>query len=177
MSQFAGSYQVSRSTGLCAVTGRVLQPGESCIATLCDREEDDGFDRADYSLDAWQAGHRPARLFSFWRTTVPDPGQKKNILVDDQVLMDVFDRLADEDRPQRIAFRFVIALILMRKKLLRFVGREKNSAGDQPTEWWLLLPRGSEPETPPLRLANPQLSDDDIRELTAQLSEVLQGEF
>ena len=37
--------------------------------------------------------------------------------------------------------------------------------------------RGSDPEDPPLEMINPHLNDEDVRELTAQLSEILQGEF
>ena len=36
---------------------------------------------------------------------------------------------------------------------------------------------GIEPPPPPLRLANPQLSDDDVRSLIEQLSEILQSEL
>ncbi len=177
MSRFAADYQVARSTGLCAATGRTLQPGEPCIATLSDRVEDEGFDRADYSLQAWSGGNRPERLFSFWRATAPDPRHKPNMLVDDQVLMEVFERLADDDRPQRIAFRFVLTLILMRKKLLKFVGRERQAGTEGPQEHWLVHRRGDDPDASPQRVLNPHLADDDVRELTAQLSEVLQGEF
>lgn len=181
MSRFATDYQVARPTGVCAATGAELAPGAVCIATLCDRPEDEGFDRLDFSPEAWDAGERPERLFSYWQTTVPDTSDesKKNILVDDAVLMDVFERLADDARPQRRAFRFVLMLILIRKKLLRFVGREQDEAGGDaaPDEYWLLRPRGSAPEDPPLRVFNPHLQDDDVRELTEQLKEVLQGDL
>lgn len=187
MSRFAGDYQVARSTGLCAATGSPLEPGAACIATLCERPEDEGFDRFDYSIDAWESGTRPDHLFSYWRTTVPHPNEKKNPLVDDEVLMDLFERLGDDDRPQRIAFRFVLGLILMRKRLLRFLGRDSeqitvdDAQGDEaePTkrEIWLMKPKGDDPEAPPIRLVNPHLLDEDVLELTEQLSEILQGEL
>ena len=84
-------------------------------------------------------------------------------------------RLADDERPQRIAFRFVLALILMRKRLLRFVGRT-DSDGDARGRW-KLRPRGADPESLPLEVEDPGLTDEDVRELTAQLGEVLMGEL
>ncbi|MDY7107172.1 MAG: hypothetical protein SYC29_00910 [Planctomycetota bacterium] len=175
MSRFGTSYQIARSTGHCAATGERLEPGSVCIACLCEREEDEGFDRLDYSLQAWESGSRPPRLFSFWRTTISPPDDRRKLLVDDEVLMDLFERLADDERPQRAAFRFVLALILMRKRMLRFVGRKGGGEGEQ--EWWLMRPRGEGSDRPPLEVLNPRLTDDDVRELTAQLGEVLHGDF
>jgi hypothetical protein len=174
MSRFGTHYQVSRPTGVCAASGEPLQPDSVCVATLCDRPEDEGFDRLDFSLEAWEAGARPERLFSFWRSVVAPPNASRRLLVDDEVLRDLFMRLAEDDRPQRVAFRFVLALILMRKRLLRFVGRTEGGA--EGPEQWLMRPKGSDPDDPPLAVTNPRLSDDDVRELTAQLGEILQGE-
>ena len=179
MSRFASDYQIARPTGLCAASGAVLEPDTTCIATLCERAEDEGFDRLDFSEQAWEAGERPERLFSYWRTTVPHPEEKKNPLVDDEVLVDLFARLSDDDRPQRIAFRFVLGLILMRKRLLKFEGRTAEQidaeAGEQ--EFWLMRAKGTDPEAPPMRMINPHLTDDDVKELTDQLSEILQSEL
>lgn len=180
MSRFATDYHIARPTGECAATGQVLEPESVCIATLCDREDDEGFDRYDFSEQAWNDGSRPARLFSYWRTVVPHPEEKKNPLVDDEVLMELFARLADDERPQRQAFRFVLALILMRKRLLKFEKRVTDLPGEGETrerEYWLMRPKTAEPESEPMRVLNPHLKDDDVRELTDQLSEILQAEL
>ncbi len=194
MSRFGTQYQVARPTGVCAASGNPLEPGSTCVAALCERSEDaenaenaenEGFERLDYTLEAWEAGARPERLFSFWKTVVAEPGARRRLFVDDEVLVDLFVRLADETQPRRVAFRFVLALILMRKKLLRFAGRKaaareaagNDAAGPRAPEQWLMRLRGSAPEDPPIEVANPHLDDDDVRELTAQLGEILQSEF
>jgi hypothetical protein len=141
------------------------------MATLCERAEDDGFERIDLSLTAWESGARPDGLFSYWRTVVPEPSARRKLLVDDQVLLELFERLADHDQPQRIAFRFVLALILLRKKQLKFVGR----VGEGEQEQWLMRPRGAAPDQSPLPVINPHLEEDDVRELSGQLSEILQS--
>ena len=173
MTGFGTEYHVSRSSGRCEASGQMMEPGSACIATLCERPNQEGFDRKDFSLEAWEGGSRPEGLYSYWRTVVPHPDARPNPMVDDSVLMDLFERLASDDRPQRIAFRFVLGLILMRKKLLKFAGRSGSGADEQ----WLLQPRGSDPTMPPIAVKNPNLSDDDVRDLIDQLSEILQGEL
>lgn len=179
MTRFGSDYQVARPTGRCSATDRPLVPGAAYIATLCERPDDDGLDRKDFSMEAWEAGTRPEGLFSYWKAIVPAHDEKPRLLVDDTVLMDLFERMASDQRPQRVAFRFVLALILMRKKLLRFTGR----AADQPSqpERWMLQPRGALPGQPGgrggIEVVNPNLSDDDVRELLDQLGEILQSEL
>ena len=178
MSRFGAEYQVARSTGRCSVSGAVLAPGSSCIATLCERSGpgEEGFERRDFSLDAWESGARPEGMFSYWKATVPHPDDKPRLLLDDTVLMDLFERLGSDERPQRVAFRFVIGLILMRKKHLKFIGRETEGG----VELWLLQPRPASPgeaAPPPIPVVNPNLDDDDVRGIIEQLSEVLQSEL
>jgi hypothetical protein len=173
MSRFGSQYHIARSTGVCAATGTPLEPGSTCIAALSESTEDEGFIRQDFSVSAWEEGARPERLFSFWRTEVASPNDKPKLLVDDDVLLDLFERLADDERQQRVAFRFVLALILMRKRMLKFIGR----VGRDADEVWRLRPRGTDPELPPIEVRNPQLSEDDVRELSAQLGEILRGDL
>ncbi len=149
-----------------------------------------GLKRLDVSMQAWQAGNRPQRMFGYWKATVPEPNQKKRLFVDDSVLMSLFHRLADTEQPQRLAFRFVLGLILMRKKLLQYEGSERRSVSPQTAaaaqgtqadeadeataEYWLLKVRGQDERA---ELLNPQLDEQRIREVTEQLGEVLEAEL
>jgi hypothetical protein len=65
----------------------------------------------------------------------------------------------------------VLGLILMRKKLLKFSGRITEGN----VEKWQLQSRGEAPAN--YEVVNPQLSDDDVRDLIGQLSEVLQSDL
>lgn len=199
MSQFnTPTYDIARPTGECAFTGRKLTPGEHYMAALVEIDPATldaeptgakptattaaaaalGFKRVDVSLDAWNGGHRPDKMFSFWRSTVPQPNEKKRIFVSDEVLLNLFRRLTADDQPERQAFRFVLGLILMRKRLLRYEGSERvggESANDPAAvEFWLVLPKG---ETEPIRLLNPHLDDAKIQQVTEQLGEVLDAEL
>ena len=196
MTQFnAPTYDIQRPTGKCAFSGRTLEPGESYIATLIELDETDaaalvknsptapnnsetksiGFRRLDVSIEAWQQGQKPERVFSFWRSVVQPPNAKRKVFVDDQVLLDLLRRLGEDDRPGRQAFRFVLALVLMRKKLLRFDGQEtRNGADGKAEEWWTLTPKGQEE---PLTVLNAQLDEQQIQSVTEQLGEILEAEL
>lgn len=207
MSQFSGStYEIPRTSGVCASTGRTLQPGEPYYAALLDlpleaRGEQPaaadtknaaaalGFERVDVSAEAWEAGYRPQHLFSFWKSHVPQGNQKRKMFVDDAVLMNLVKRLADTTEPQRLAFRYVVALILMRKKLLRYDGATRRAAVVDNREaiqsYWLLTPKvdvskghfGKWDEEGTLEVLDPHLEESQIEQVTSQLGEILEAEL
>ncbi|MAB82392.1 MAG: hypothetical protein CMJ24_03010 [Phycisphaerae bacterium] len=165
---------MNRSTGVCAETGQPIEPGAPCVAALCDDEEAI-LHRVDFSMESWESGKRPDGLFSFWKTRMPEKGEKKKVFVDDQVLLDIFERMAEDEREDRLAFRFVLGLILIRKRLFRHESQRKDEGGDRVV--WLLRLKGSPPESPLVEMVNPGIGDDDILSLSEQLGDVLQGDL
>jgi len=186
MSRPGSAYELGRPRGTCAATGEALPPGSPCVTALCEAadpaEADAGtpfglfLRRLDFALPAWESGIRPPGLYCFWRSTMPEPGGARRLLVDDEALVDLFLRLEGDERPARVAFRFVLMLLLIRKRLLAVTDRrtEPDGTGSE-GEWWLVRPRGTDGE--PVRVRNPRLGDDDVREIAEQLGEVLQGEW
>jgi len=209
MTQFnAPTYDIARPTGQCAFTGRPLASGEHYISALVEAPLDEtpatssnilGFKRLDISSEAWAEGNRPEHLFSFWKSVVPQPNQKKKLFVDDGVLMDLLRRLADAGQQQRLAFRFVLALVLMRKKLLRYDGTQKRNdtvtieaTESAPSttqvverEWWIMTPKldvtkgqfGKWNEDERIEVLDPRLDEAQIQQVTGQLNEILNAEL
>ncbi len=195
MNQFnAPAYDLQRFTGRCAFSDAPLNPGDTYIAALV--EEGELLRRLDICVAVWDEGKRPANLFSFWKTVVPDSNAKKKMFVDNEVLMNLLQRLADATQPQRLAFRFVLALILMRKKLLRYDKTEHRPAAPAPDaapdapptgeqEFWVMTPKldlskgifGKWNEEEKLTVLDPHLDEEGIRQVTDQLSEILQAEL
>lgn len=134
-----------------------------------------GMKRVDISLESWKQGHRPDRLFSYWRSTVPQPNEKKKLFVDDEVLTDLLLRLGNQNQSEKLAFRFVLSLVLMRKKLLCYEGCEKrlDDAG-QEQQWWQMKFKGTDQT---VDILNPQIGDDQIQQVTEQLSQILETEL
>jgi len=204
MSQFnAPTYDIQRPTGECAITGRAIEPGQVYYATLVELTEEErqllrqtdskassfGFKRVDISQQAWAEVHQPERMFCYWKTTVPEPSQKKKLFVDDSVLLNLLIRLADTDEPQRIAFRHVLGLILMRKKLVRYDGTHKRQAmiDGQIVEqaWWQFTPKldlskgplGKWNEDERIEVLDPKLDEAQIEQVSQQLGEILEAEL
>ena len=86
------------------------------------------------------------------------------------MLINFFERLEDADDPAKVQFRFVLALILMRKKMLVYDGL-KAGKGDQP---WLMHFRGSGKKC---RVVDPHMDEDKIAEVSQQLGEILEGDL
>jgi hypothetical protein len=112
-------------------------------------------------------------MVCFWRTTAPAPDERRRLLVDDDTLVELFDRLDGDERAQRRAYRWLVCLILLRKRLLRQVRVEREGED----EWWLVQKRGAEEGAPPIRVPNPRIKDEDLQELAEHLGEVMQSEL
>jgi hypothetical protein len=110
-------YQIQPSTRRCFVTGRELQPGERCYSVLLD--ENGKLSRRDYSPEAWQGP--PPEAFSFWAGRIPTPQGRRRPVFDDDVLLDCFHRLEGQTEPGRVNLRYVLGLMLLRRKRLAFV--------------------------------------------------------
>lgn len=163
----AGGYEVSRAQGKCFVTGATIEPGSKMMAAL--RETPAGFERLDISLDAWKDFDRQDVL-AFWQTVMPSPQQtKKKLFVDDQVLCELFERLGSTTEPSKLNFRFVLGLILMRKRMIIY----ETSRVEEGTEIWKVRFKGREDL---LDLVNPKLDESQVAEVSQQLGEILNEE-
>ena len=109
-------YQIQPNTRRCATTGRELRPGEKFYTALL--AEGDHFLRKDYSSEAWHGP--PPGAFSFWSGRVPAAESGKRQQIDDDMLVDCFQRLETETQAAKVNFRFVVALLLMRRKRFKF---------------------------------------------------------
>lgn len=159
-------WELARPTGVCTVTGRELREGEEYYAVLF--EDEDSLRRADYCLEAWDGP--PEGAFCHFRTRVPvREAAKKPLLVDNDMLVNLFLRLADQTEPLRLQFRFVLALILMRKRLLRY----EQTVHDSGAEYWLMR---LAKEQSVHRVLNPHLTDEQTEGVSRQLSAILHGD-
>ena len=115
-------YQIQPSTRRCSATGRELQPGERYYSVLL--EEGGKFIRKDYGAESWQGP--PEGAFSFWMGRLAPPHGKRRQPIDDEMLLECFGRLEGQLEPGRIRFRYVVALLLMRRRRLKFEATEQD---------------------------------------------------
>lgn len=170
-----GGYDVPRPAGHCGVTGRKIEAGERLFAAI--RETPQGIERIDVSPEAWDAFER-ANLLAYWQTVMPAHEQKKKVFVDDEVLCTLFERLADAGEPVKVNFRFVLGLILMRKRLIVYEDARRDEPGGPGgaggRDVWIVRLKGRDER---LDLIDPKLDEQQVAEVSQQLGEILNQEL
>lgn len=179
MSRMTSTYELSRPSGVCAATGRPIAVGEPFMAALVERAVDGQLGRIDYSVEAWSGGARPgpeSRLIGTWRGVMRPAEGPRRALIDDAELLDLFEQLGAASAQRQLAFRYILSLILIRKRLLRHVGTRKAAGGTGETMLvQLSKAAGGGSEDPPIEVVDPGLDDQTIAEATEQLGEVMLG--
>lgn len=109
---------------MCAATGRPFGPGEKYVATLAETPQSEELVRFDYAADAWEGGARPPpphRLIAIWRTTASEGQTGRSGLLGEDELLQLFEGMEPAQEGRAAAFRYLLALLLMRKRVLRIV--------------------------------------------------------
>lgn len=159
-------WEVSRTSGQCSASGRPLAEGESYYAVLFETQQ--GFERRDYTEDTWTGP--PEGHFCYWRARVPVRNKPAGpVAVDHALLTQLFLRLEEKDSDVHRQFRFVLALLLMRKRILKLDKTERE--GER--ESWLMRLVSDQSDH---RVLNPRLGPEEVERLSGQLTAVLSGD-
>ncbi len=110
---------------MCASTERPLQPGEAYFSILL--MDGNEMIRRDYSTEAWRGP--PDDCIGWWRSRIPPKEDSHPKLAPVDVLLNLFEAL--EDHPTEREFRYLLGLLLLRRKSLR---REDTTRDDQSRE-------------------------------------------
>jgi len=159
-------WEINKPLGQCYGSGKAIEYGDEYFGALV--ETDEGLQRKDFCSDYWQ--NQKPEVFCFWKTRLPNPEQKKQIFVDDDMLMAFFERLEKETEQDKINFRFVLALILMRKRRLKY----DETKIEDGSEIWLLKVAG---EKHTVEVINPHLDEEQIEQLSSQIGQILQTDL
>ena len=106
-------FEVQRCTRRCVTSGRKLDPGETFYSVL----QINGAQvvRTDYAVEVWR--DPPDEAFAWWKSRVPESDSTKPKLAPNEVLLELFDQL--EQQPDATDMRYILALLLIRRRLLR----------------------------------------------------------
>jgi hypothetical protein len=163
-------YAFGRPQGKCTACGRDIAEGEPFTAAV--RESAAGLERLDLDAACWEKADK-SPLLAYWRAKMPGVHgpAKPRMFVDDTVLCDLFDRLADTpaEEPAKINFRFVLGLVLMRKRLLAY----ESTHVENGREFWTVRLKGRDQ---PIDLNNPRLDEEQVTQVSEQLGQILSGE-
>lgn len=159
-------WEINKPLGQCYGSGRKIEYGEEYFGALVETGEE--LQRQDFCADYWEK-EKPS-VFCYWKSKLPDPGQKKQIFVDDQMLMAFFERLENETEQEKVNFRFVLALVLMRKRRLKYDATKVEDG----KEIWRLKIVGDKQA---VEVINPHLDEEQIGQLSSQIGGILQTDL
>lgn len=149
----------------CCACESLFEEGEYVVSNIT--EQNGEFERRDYCLQCWDKLDKKDSFY-YWKSLFSRQ-KKKKIFIDDETLMDIFARLTEEDSEERQNFRYVLSLVLMRKKILKFgdVCRE----GDR--EYLLMEDRDGRE----YRVRDPHLRREKLADAKEQMNSILHQDF
>jgi hypothetical protein len=159
-------WNIGKRGAVCAQCNADFAPGTTYFSALF--QKDGGFERRDYCAGCFQA-HRPADIYYFWKTAPQPEGSAKPArpVVDIEYVFDFFKRLDGDPNPQRVAFRYILALMLTRKKILGFEEKKKDEQG---SDYQVFRERrGGEAH----KVYEPALNEAEITAVSGELSVLL----
>jgi hypothetical protein len=156
-------FDIQGPTRVCAASGRELNAGERFYAVLV---EDGGkLVRTDYAADAWPGP--PDGAVAYWSGVVRAADKPHKPVINDDLLLDCFDRLKDSADPDGQNFRYVAALLLMRRKRFKFEDVARDPGGHD-----VLLVKDARSGAVH-KIADPRLTDEQIAAAQAEVFRVL----
>ncbi len=114
----------------CAESGDAFQSGQKIRAAIFPDPESSGYLRKDYTIEAWENRKGEEDPFSCWLTTYEPPvtEEKAEDVVDDDPET-LLKRLVDEEEEHTENARYILAVMLERKKLLRETDTQEIPSG------------------------------------------------
>ena len=154
----------SRSTQ-CAATGREFAEGEYFYTLLFDEKA--GFRREDVSEETFKARNDSVQPFSFWKSKFEPPPTAAPEPVSKQTAEDLLRSYMVESGPEHSNARYVLALMLERKRLLKEIEVKRAHDGSL-TRIYERVKTGEV-----FIIPDPQLRLDQVEELQAQVANLL----
>lgn len=116
-------FDIQRCTRRCAATDRELLPDEPFYSVLVS----DGAEvvRQDYCEQAWS--EPPEGAIGWWKSQMPAANANKMHWAPNDVMLHYFQEL--EDKPEKADVRFILALLLIRRRIVRLDDRETDDQG------------------------------------------------
>ncbi len=154
-------WEIKSRAHVCARTGREFQPGDTFFTLLI--REGEGFRREDLCEEAWESRNENILPFSFWRSKYEPPAPPPPEPMPRDDAEGLLRRLVAENDPAYANVRYILVLMLERKRLLRPM--------ESQDEDMLVYEHVATGET--IVISNPRLSLDQIPAVQKEVSALL----
>lgn len=112
-------WSIKSRAHVCAVTEEHFKDGESFYTAIFPDPESSGYLRKDFSVGAWEKLENNTDVpFSFWKSTYRAPVKEDKVEVTDESPEALLRRLIEEDEEHTENARYILAVMLERKKQL-----------------------------------------------------------
>lgn len=154
-------WEIRKRSEACTITKRPFAQGESFYTALY--RDGDGFRREDVCEVAWDGLPAEPRPFSFWRSKFEMPPPPAPEPLAKQDAEGLLRRLIEENAESTKNARYILALMLERKRILKPMDSEDSGV--------LVYERAETGET--FLIPNPHLSLAQVPEVQAEVSALL----
>lgn len=114
----------------CALTGRPFEEGEDFHTAIYFDPETSGYMRRDVALDAWEQEISERKPLAYWRATyTPNVVEEKPEVASKESAMSLLQRFIEEDEPATENARYILALMLERKRILTPTAAKETEQG------------------------------------------------
>lgn len=118
---------IPKCSKICYKTKKTFQSEEPLVSVLF--RENGEYKRRDYSLEAWNESEKPENIIGIWKTESSLCNEKKNKYAPNDILLKLFDDLTDQ--PDKADIRYILTLLMIRRRIFRFEQPKKESVADQ----------------------------------------------
>ncbi len=154
-------WEIRKRSELCTATQRPFAEGEFFYTALY--REGDGFRREDVSEEAWGTRSEEPRPFSFWRSKFEMPPPPPPEPLAKQDAESILRRLVEEQAETTRNARYILALMLERKRILKPMPTEDDSV--------MVYEHAQTGET--FLIPNPRLRLEQVPEVQREVSALL----
>lgn len=154
------------------MTGEPIEPGDRFVAMLIELADEGRLERRDVSLAAASENvplGEGDRVVGAWRTVMPEPSGKPEPFLDAESLCDLVEQLGGATDGRARGLRFVLALLLARKRLARVTASDERGLA---LVWTKASGKATDPPEP-FMVEDPGLDDSSINEVTEEFSRLL----
>lgn len=164
-------WKIRKTEARCDLTETPFVDGQEFYTCIFDDPESDGFLRRDYAVESWRKirDEQDPPPFSFWKSTYKAPAAEPVKKVDDHSVEGMLRRFAEENDPRTENARYILALMLERKKTL-----VPTDAKETENSRLLFYEHTETGEV--FVVADPGLKLDEITSVQAEVSELLAAE-
>jgi hypothetical protein len=159
-------YEITRNSRRCCVSDRELRPGEVFYSVLIDAPG--GTKRRDYAAENWLGP--PADAIGFWKGRMPvDDKPTGKQPISDDTMLELFEQWEDAEDAEKLQLRYVLALLLIRRKALKLQDVVRIEQGE-----FLVVQLPRKKQTYQVR--DPHLTEDQVQQVEQELTRLLESD-